>query len=125
MSSFSDLRKKIADEDGFKIQLFSFPDQVIRCKLTPVDTNQVLSEIGPSASAAPDAFVFASQLKDDTNLVASQMQIHSWIHNAIYFKYGHNKTQCRFNFSRPIIPDFYIDDAGSILLRRNNMWVNP
>ncbi len=51
--------------------------------------------------------------------------MHSGNHNATCFKYGHNKTQCRFNFPRPIIPDSYIDNKGSIFLRRNNIWVNP
>ncbi len=41
LSSFSNLCRKIADEDGFKIRLLSFLNQVIRCELTPVDTNQV------------------------------------------------------------------------------------
>ncbi len=40
MPSFSDLRRKIVDEDGFKAQLLFFLDQVIRCKLTPVDTDK-------------------------------------------------------------------------------------
>ncbi len=116
ISSFSDLCRKIADEDGFKIRLLLFVDQVIRYKLTPVDTNQVLPKVVPSASATPDGSIFASQLKDNTNLVASQVQMHSWTHNATCFKYDHNKTQCRFNFSRLIIPDSYINDARSIFL---------
>ena len=43
----------------------SFLDQMIRWELTPVDTNQVLSEVRPSALATNDASVFASQLKND------------------------------------------------------------
>ncbi len=125
MSSFSDLRKKIAGEDQFKTRLLSFLDRVIRCELTPVDTNQVLPEVGPSASATNNASGFASQLNDDANLVASRVQMHSWTHNATYFKYGHNKTQCQFNFPRPMISNSHIDDTGSISLRRNNVWVNP
>ncbi len=60
MSSFSDLCRKIADEDRFKIRLLSFLDQVIRFELTPVDTNQILPEVGTLALVALDAFVFAS-----------------------------------------------------------------
>ncbi len=86
-----------------------------------MNTNQVLPEVGPSALAAPDASVFASQLKDNANLVASQVQMHSRTHNATCFKYGHNITQCRFNFLRPIIPDSYIDNVGSIFLQKNNV----
>ncbi len=116
MSSFSGLCRNIANEDECKIRLLSFLDQVIRCELTPMDTNQVLPKVGPSASAAPDASVFASQLKDNANLVAFRVQMHSRTHNATYFKYGRNITQCRFHFPRPIIPDSYIDDARSIFL---------
>ncbi len=90
-----------------------------------MDTNQDLPKVGPSASATPDASVFASQLKNNANLVASRVQMHSQTHNATCFKYGCNKTQCRFNFPRPIISDLYIDDAGSIFLQKNNIWVNP
>ena len=71
MSSFSDLQRKIVDKNEFKTRLLSFLDQVIRCKLTPVDTNQVLSEVGPSALATNNASVFALQLKDNANLVIS------------------------------------------------------
>ena len=39
MSSFSDLHRKIVDEDEFKIQLLSFLDQVIKYELTVVDIN--------------------------------------------------------------------------------------
>lgn len=100
-------------------------DQVIRYELILVDTNQVLLEIGPSVSATNDLFVFTLQLKDDANFVASQVQMHFWTHNATYFKYGHNKTKCQFNFLRPIIHNSYIDNKKSIYLWRNNMWVNP
>ncbi len=127
MSSFSDLRRKIVDEDGFKAWLLSFLDQVIRCELTPVNTDKVLPEVGPSAAIAgeDEASSFISRLKDNANLVASRVQMYSRNHNATCFKYGRNKTQCRFNFSRPIIPDFYIDNKVSIFLRQNNVWVNP
>ncbi len=94
-------------------------------ELTPVDTNQVLLEVGPLASAANDTSVFASQLNNDANLVASRVQIHSRTHNATCFKYSRNKTQCRFNFPHPMIPNSHIDDTDSISLRRNNVWVNP
>ncbi len=125
ISSFSDLCKKIAGEDQFKTRLLSFLDQVIRCELTPVDTNQVLPEVKPLTLTANDASVFASQLNDDANLVTSRVQMHSRTHNATFFKYGRNKTQCRFNFPRPMIPNSHIDNTGSISLRRNNVWVNP
>lgn len=73
MSSFSDLRRKIVDEDGFKAWLLSFLDQVIRCELTLVDTDKVLPEVGPSVTTAgeDEASSFPSRLKDDANLVAS------------------------------------------------------
>ncbi len=86
-----------------------------------MDINQVLPEVGPSASAAPDASVFASQLKVNANLIASRVQIHSWTKNATCFKYGCNKMQCRFNFLWPIIPNSYIDNVGSIFLQKNNV----
>lgn len=121
MSSFSDLYRKIVDEDGFKTRLLSFLYQIIRCELTLVDTNQVLPKVAPSASATDDTSVFALQLEDDANLVASRVQMHSRTHNATCFKYCHNKTKCRFNFPRLIIPDSHIDDTGSIFLRRNNV----
>ncbi len=73
MSSFFNLRKTIAGEDKFKTRLLSFLDQVIRYELIPVDINQVLPEIGPLALATNDASVFALQLNDDANLVASQV----------------------------------------------------
>ncbi len=92
MASFSDLCRKIADKDGFKIRLLSFLDQVIRYKLIPIDTNQISPEVGPSVLAIPDASVFASQLKDDANLVTSQVQMHFRTHNATCFKYGCNTT---------------------------------
>lgn len=76
MFSFSDLHKRIVDEDRFKIQLLSFLDQVIRYELTSVDTNQVLPEIRPSISAIKDVSVFALQLKDDANLIISEVQMH-------------------------------------------------
>ncbi len=125
MSSFSDLHKKIAGEDQFKTRLLSFLDQVIRCELTPVDTNQVLPKVGPSALAANNASVFVSQLNDDANLIASRVQMHSQTHNATCFKYDRNKTQCRFNFLHPMIPNSHIDDTGSISLQKNNVWINP
>ncbi len=127
MSSFSDLRKKIVDEDRFKARRLSFLDQVIRCELTPVDTDKVLLEVGLSAAIAgeDEASSFALRLKKNANLVVSRVQIHSQNHNATCFKYSCNKTQCRFNFPRPIIPDSYIDDKGSIFLQQNNVWVNP
>lgn len=58
MSSFSDLCRKITNSDGFKTLLLLFLDQVIICKLIPVDTNQVLSKVKPSVLIANDAFVF-------------------------------------------------------------------
>ena len=114
MSSFSDLCRKIVDEDRFKIRLLSFLDQVIKCMLRPVDTNQVLLKVGPSALATTDTSVFALLLKDNANLVASQVQMHSWTHNATYFKYSYNKTQYQFNFPRSIILNLYIEDAEYI-----------
>ncbi len=90
-----------------------------------MDTNQVLPEVGPLVSAANDASVFASQLNNDANLVASRVQMYSRTHNASCFKYGRNKTECRFNFPRPMIPYSHIDNTGSISLQRNNVWVNP
>lgn len=75
MSSFSDLSKTIVDEDGFKIRLLSFLDQVISCERTPVDTNQVLSELGLLISTINDASVFALQIQDNANLITSQVQI--------------------------------------------------
>ena len=77
MSSFFDLQRRHIDKDEFKTQLLSFLDQVIRCELTSVDTNQVLLEVGPPASAIDDASISALQLKDDTNLVAFQVQMYS------------------------------------------------
>ncbi len=71
MSSFSDLCNKIAGEDKFKTQIVLFFDQVIRCELTLVDTNQILLEVGPSISTANDTSIFASQLNNNTNLVVS------------------------------------------------------
>ncbi len=73
MSSFSDLQRKFVDEDGFKAWLFSFLDRVIRCELTPVDTDKVLPEIGPLAVTVgkDEASSFTSRLKDNINFVAS------------------------------------------------------
>ncbi len=90
-----------------------------------MDTNQVLPEVEPSASATNDVSVFTFQLNNDANLVASRVQMHSRTHNTTCFKYSRNKTQCRFNFPRLMIPNSHIDDTGSISLRRNNVWVNP
>ena len=73
ISSFFNLQRKVVDEDGFKIRLLSFLDQVIRCELIFVDINQVLLEVGPLASATNDASVFALQLKDNVNLVTSEV----------------------------------------------------
>ena len=70
MSSFFDFCRKIANKDGFKTKLLSFLDQVIRCKLTLVDINTVLSEVGPLVLTAKNASVFISKLKDDANLIA-------------------------------------------------------
>ncbi len=98
MSRFSDLCKKIASEDEFKIQLLSFLDQVIKCELTPIDTNQVLTEVGPSTLPTNDASVFASQFNNNGNFVISQVQMHFWTYNAICFKYACNKTQLQYIF---------------------------
>ncbi len=75
MSNFFDLRRKIVDEDEFKAWLFSFLDRVIRCELISVDTDKVLPEVGPSAATTGEdkAFFFALWLKDDANLVVSQV----------------------------------------------------
>ncbi len=89
-----------------------------------MDTNQVLLKVRLSVLAAKDLSVFASQLKDDANLIASRVQMYSWTQNATCFKYGCNKTQYRFNFSQPIISDSHIDNTGSIFLHKNNVWVN-
>lgn len=59
MCSFLDLHRKIADENGFKTRLFSFLDQVIKYKLTPIDTNQVLPKVGSSILITKDISVFA------------------------------------------------------------------
>lgn len=124
VSCFSDLCKKIAGEDRFLTRLLSFFDQVIRWKLILEDINQVLFEIGHLALATNDTFVFACQLNNDANLVISQVQMHSWTHNATCLKYGRNKTQYPFNFSCFIIPNLHIDDTGSIFLQKNNVWIN-
>lgn len=63
MSSFSDLSKRIVDEDGFKIRLLSFLDQVISCEMTPVDTNQVLLKIELSTSTINNASVLPYNFK--------------------------------------------------------------
>ncbi len=81
-----------------------------------MDTNQVLLRAGPSVSAIKDVSVFTSQLKNDTNLVASWVQMYFWTYNDTCFKYGYNKTQYRFNFPWPIIPNSYIDNMGFIFL---------
>lgn len=57
-----------------------------------MNTNKVLPKVRPLALAVKDAFVFVFQLKDNANLVVSQVQIYSQIHNTICFKYGRNKT---------------------------------
>lgn len=118
MSSFFDLRRKIVEKDKFKAWLLSFLDQVIRCELTLMDTNKVLPEVKPAAaiSSEDEASSFALQLKDNANHIISQVQMHSWNYNATCFKYGCNKTQCRFNFPRPIISNSYINDKKSIFL---------
>ena len=59
-----------------------------------MDINQVLPEVRSSASAINNASIFGSQHKDNTNLIASQMQMHFWIHNVTCFKYDYNKTKC-------------------------------
>lgn len=71
MSSFFDLYKKIAGEDKLKIQLLSFLDQIIRCKSTPINTNQVLLEVKLSVLATNDASDLTFQLNNDANLVTS------------------------------------------------------
>lgn len=58
LSSFSDLQKRIIDKNRFKTRLLSFLDQVIKGKLTLVDTNQLLPEVGPLALATNDASIF-------------------------------------------------------------------
>lgn len=73
MSSFSNLHKRIIDKNEFKIRLLSFLNQVIRYKLTLEDTNQILPEIGPQASATNNTSIFTLKLKDDVNLIASQV----------------------------------------------------
>ncbi len=75
MSSFSDLRRKIVDKNGFKARLFSFLDQVIRCELTLVDIDKILPVIGPSAATAgeDEASSFTLRLKDNANLIASRV----------------------------------------------------
>ncbi len=120
-SSFSDLCRNIADKDRFKTRLLLFLDQVIRCKLTPMDTNQVLPEVGSSTLAAKNASIFAFSFKDNANLIVSRVQMYSWTHNATFFKYGHNKMQCWFNFPQTIILNSQIDNTDSIFLQRNNM----
>ena len=85
MSSFFDLRKKIAGEDQFKSQLFLFLDKVIRFELTHVDTIQVLPQVGPLTLAANNTSVFAFHLNDNANLVASRVQMHSQTYNATCF----------------------------------------
>lgn len=92
MSIFSDLCKKIPGEYEFNTKLPSFFDQVIRCELTLVDTNQVLLQIRLSALGTNNASAFAFQLNNDTNLIISQVQMHSRTHNATCFKYGYNKN---------------------------------
>ena len=59
ISSFSGFHGKIVDKNTFKTQLLSFLDQVIKCKLIPINTNQVLSEIRSSALATNNTFFFA------------------------------------------------------------------
>lgn len=71
MSSFSDLHKKIVDENKFKIQILSFLNQIIRYELTPVDINQVLAKVKLSVLVIDNTSVFALQLEDNTNLVVS------------------------------------------------------
>lgn len=116
MSSFFDLNEKIVDKHKFKTRLLLFLDQVIRCKLTPIDMNQVLPEIGLSSSATNDASVIVLQFKDNAILIISRVQMHFWTYNATYFKYYCIKTNCRFNFPRLIISDLYIDNTGFIYL---------
>ncbi len=124
MSSLSDFCKKIANKDRFKIWLLAFSDQVIRYEWTSVDINKVLSKVKSLALAAKDASIFASQLKDDANLIISRVQMYSWTHNATCFKYGHNKTQCWFNFLQLIIPNSNIDNTRYVFLQKNNVWIN-
>lgn len=40
-----------------------------------MDINQVLPDVKPLVSAVNDAFIFASQLNNNTNLIAFQVQI--------------------------------------------------
>ena len=87
--------------------------------------NQVLLKVRLLALAIENTSIFTSQLKDNINLVISQVQMHSWTHNVICFKYDCNTIQCRFYFPWPIIPNSHINNAGSIFLQRNNIWVNP
>lgn len=124
MSSFSDLHRKIANEDRFNTQLLTFLDKIIKCNFTPVDTNKVLFKIRLAELASEDASVIVSQLKYNVNLITSRLQIYFQTHNATCLKYDCNKTQYRFNFLWSIIPDSYIDNTKSIFLQRNNVLVN-
>lgn len=49
--------------------------------------------MGLAVLAAKDTFVFISEFKNDTNLITSWVEKHSWNHNATYLKYGCNKTE--------------------------------
>lgn len=51
--------------------------------------------------------------------------MHSAIYNPTYYKYNISKSKvCRFDFSKPKILTFYIDDKRLIQLDQDNLWVN-
>ena len=69
---------------------------------------------------------FTAQLKEDSEVIAKKVQIHSPMHNHTCYKYNTSQSKmCRFDFPKLKILVSYIDYNGLIQLKQDNVWVNP
>lgn len=93
----------------------------MKYKLSTVTIYEVGPIETPSAVANTNPLYFQIRLNWDSNLVASQVQMHFLYYNAIYFKYNSDKRKCKFNFPRLTVENLYINKTGAIHFCCNNV----
>ena len=111
-------------------QLIWFLDHIIKASLSvPPSNTSATQNACPTKftlfSTTFDVNAFCVTLDADSNKIASKIQMHSTSHNASCYKYGKSESKCRFNFSRPLVEEIYIDKCNSLYFKQNNVWINP
>lgn len=121
----AELHNWLLSDSQYIVNMVNFIDIIICCSMVDILLFKNMHQKAPSASLNKSDKEFALKLYKDSNSVTFKMQIHSFLHNITYFKYGVAIIQkCWFDFPCPHIDKTKIIELGSIDVSRNHPWIN-